>query len=104
METCRGTTRPPGISCWATTRGREVDVHAVVFDGKGNGLYGPAEKGVMYPAGSLRGTGLIGGEIVRCIAPEWIIRFHSGYVLKEKDIRDVTALCEKFDIDNPLAK
>jgi lincosamide nucleotidyltransferase A/C/D/E len=85
-------------------QGREVDIHAVVFDSMGNGLYGSVEKGVMYPAGSLHGTGLIGGEIVRCIAPEWMIRFHSGYVLKEKDIRDVTALCEKFGIDNPLAK
>ena len=85
-------------------QGREVDVHAVVFDSMGNGLYGSVEKGVMYPAGSLHGTGLIGGETVRCIAPEWMIRFHNGYVLKEKDIRDVTALCEKFGIDNPLAK
>jgi len=84
--------------------GREVDVHAVVFDGKGNGLYGPAEEGVMYPAGSLDGAGLIEGKTVRCIAPEWMIRFHSGYVLKEKDIRDVAALCEKFGIDNPLAE
>jgi lincosamide nucleotidyltransferase A/C/D/E len=58
----------------------------------------------MYPAGSLQGTGLIDGETVRCIAPEWMIRFHDGYALKEKDIRDVTALCEKFGIDNPLAK
>jgi lincosamide nucleotidyltransferase A/C/D/E len=58
----------------------------------------------MYPAGSLHGTGLIGGETVRCIAPEWMTRFHGGYVLKEKDIRDVTALCDKFGIDNPLAK
>jgi lincosamide nucleotidyltransferase A/C/D/E len=85
-------------------QGREIDVHAVVFDNKGNGLYGPVEKGVMYPAGSLHGTGLICGETVRCIAPEWMIRFHSGYVLQEKDIRDVTALCEKFGIDNPLAE
>jgi lincosamide nucleotidyltransferase A/C/D/E len=85
-------------------QGREVDVHAVVFDRKRNGLYGPVEKGVMYPAGSLHGTGLICGETVRCIAPEWMIRFHSGYILKEKDIRDVAALCEKFNIDNPLAE
>src|SRR5262245_13926172 len=84
--------------------GREVDVHAVVFDSKGDGLYGPAEKGVMYPVGSLDGAGLIEGKTVRCIAPEWMIRFHSGYVLKEKDIRDVAALCEKFGIDNPLAE
>src|SRR4029453_18580022 len=30
-------------------QGREVDVHAVVFDSTGNGLYGSVEKGVMYP-------------------------------------------------------
>ena len=83
---------------------REVDVHAIVLDAKGNGLYGPTEKGVMYPAESLGGTGKIDGEVVRCIAPEWIIKFHSGYPLKEKDFRDVAALCEKFGFDDPLAE
>ena len=29
---------------------------------------------------------------------------HPDRLLKEKDIRDVAALCEKLGIDNPLAK
>jgi hypothetical protein len=34
-------------------------------------------------------------------APEWMVKFHSGYPLKEKDFRDVSALCKKFGIDLP---
>ena len=30
-----------------------------------------------------------------------MVRFHSGYDLKEKDFRDVSALCEKFGIELP---
>ena len=80
---------------------REIDVHVIVIDGKGNGLYGPAEKGEMYPAASLTGKGEIEGYTVRCISPEWMVKFHSGYQLKEKDFRDVSALCRKFGIDLP---
>jgi lincosamide nucleotidyltransferase A/C/D/E len=81
--------------------GREIDVHVIVFDGKGDGLYGPAEKGEMYAAASLTGTGVIQDQAVRCISPEWMVKFHSGYQLKEKDFRDVSALCKKFGIDLP---
>jgi nicotinamide riboside kinase len=81
--------------------GKEIDVHVIVLDDKGNGLYGPPEKGEMYPAGSLTGTGVIEGRTVRCISPEWMVKFHSGYALQEKDFRDVSALCKKFGIDLP---
>ena len=81
--------------------GREIDVHAIVLDDKGNGIYGPSEKGEMYPAASLTGTGKIQGKKVRCISPEWMVKFHSGYQLKEKDFRDVSALCSKFGIELP---
>ncbi len=80
-------------------KGHEIDVHVVVLDDKGNGIYGPAENGQMYPAESLTGTGTIEDQPVKCISPEWMIRFHSGYELKEKDFKDVSALCEKFNID-----
>ena len=50
--------------------GREIDVHVVVLDDRGNGIYGPSEKGEMYPAASLTGTGKIQGKKVRCISPE----------------------------------
>jgi lincosamide nucleotidyltransferase A/C/D/E len=83
--------------------GREIDFHVIVIDAGGNGLYGPTEKGEMYPAGSLTGAGSINGQTVRCISPEWMVKFHSGYKLKGKDFRDVYALCKKFGIKLPEA-
>ena len=83
--------------------GRELDVHVIVVDDKGNGLYGPAQNGQMYPAASLTGTGSICAQAVRCISPEWAVKFHSGYQLKEKDFQDVSALCERFGIQLPEA-
>ena len=83
--------------------GREIDVHVIVLDDKGNGIYGPPQNGEMYPATSLTGTGMIEGRPVRCISPEWTVKFHSGYELKDKDFRDVSALCRKFGINLPPA-
>jgi lincosamide nucleotidyltransferase A/C/D/E len=83
--------------------GRKIDFHVIVIDDRGNGLYGPTEKGETYPAASLKGTGSINGRTVRCISPEWTVKFHSGYKLKEKDFRDVSALCKKFGIELPEA-
>lgn len=37
------------------------------------------------------------------LSPEWAVKFHSGYKLKEKDLRDVSALCGKFGIRLPEA-
>lgn len=80
-------------------KGHEIDVHVVVLDDEGNGTYGREEKqGVYYPAASLTGRGTIGGQAMKCISPEWAIKFHSGYELKPKDYQDVSALCEKFGI------
>ncbi len=81
--------------------GREIDVHVIVLDDQGNGIYGPPEKGEMYPAASLTGAGTIEGQPVRCISPEWMVKFHSGYDLNDKDFRDVSALCSKFGIELP---
>jgi lincosamide nucleotidyltransferase A/C/D/E len=81
--------------------GREIDVHVIVLDDSGNGIYGPPEKGEMYPASSLTGAGTIEGLAVRSISPEWMVKFHSGYDLKDKDFRDVSALCRKFGIELP---
>lgn len=81
--------------------GRLLDVHAVVFDVEGNGLYGPPENGVMYPAGSLTGTGVIDGHTVKCVSAEYAVKFHSAYEPDEMDVKDVTALCARFGIDLP---
>lgn len=81
--------------------GHEIDVHVIVFDAEGNGRYGPIEKGVMYPADSLTGTGTIDGHTVKCISAEWTIKFHSGYARKDQDVKDVAALCDRFGIEYP---
>lgn len=85
----------------ADAEGHEIDLHVIALDGEGNGIYGPAKDGQMYPAASLTGTGRIGDHQVRCISPEWLVKFHSGYELKEKDFKDVSAICEKFGIELP---
>jgi lincosamide nucleotidyltransferase A/C/D/E len=81
--------------------GREIDIHVIVINDRGDGIYGPADNGEIYPAASLTGMGSILGQSVKCISAEWSIKFHSGYELKEKDFRDVSALCDKFRIPLP---
>jgi len=76
--------------------GRQIDVHAFVFDDQGN-----VKEGIKYPAGSLSGTGVIDGHAVNCISPEHMVKFHTGYKLRESDLHDVAALCERFGIEYP---
>lgn len=76
--------------------GHKIDVHVFAFDSKGNNTYG-----ILYPYLSLKGKGEIGGKIVNCISPEWVIKFHSYYEPKDKDIQDIKALCEKFGLNRP---
>jgi lincosamide nucleotidyltransferase A/C/D/E len=92
-----------GILSWVTKIVKRLMSHVIVRDDQGNGLYGPPEKGESYPAASLTGMGVIGDRTVRCISPEWMVKSHSGYQLKENDFRDVSALCSKFRIDLPAA-
>ncbi len=81
--------------------GREVDLHVVVFDADGDGIYGPLEAGEKYPAASLTGTGSIGGREVICISPEWQWRFHTGYEWDDADRADMRLLCRQFGFDMP---
>jgi lincosamide nucleotidyltransferase A/C/D/E len=76
--------------------GHKIDVHAFILDAQRN-----VEKGIKYPPGSLTGTGRIEGHPVRCISADWMVKFHCGYQAKEKDFRDVSALCEKFGLNLP---
>jgi len=82
---------------------RLIDVHVVVFDTAGNGILGPPENGNMYPAGSLDGSGVIAGREVRCIAPEFLVSFHTGYAPRPSDRHDVALLCGRFGIPLPEA-
>jgi len=62
--------------------GRRVDVHSI--------------EGLAYPEGSLAGQGTIGGQHIKCISAEWLVKFKKPYADKEKNRIDIAALREKF--------
>jgi lincosamide nucleotidyltransferase A/C/D/E len=78
-------------------QGRQVDIHSYTFDAAGNHVYG-----IAYPLDSLTGTGSVNGHPVKCISPEWLVKFHTGYKLDKNDYHDVKALCQHFGITMPL--
>jgi lincosamide nucleotidyltransferase A/C/D/E len=81
--------------------GNMVDVHAVKLDSEGRGLLGPPELGQFYPAGALSGNGVINGQQVKCIAPEFMLQFKTSYPPRDVDRADVAALCAHFDLTAP---
>ncbi|MBI2064644.1 MAG: nucleotidyltransferase family protein [Candidatus Yanofskybacteria bacterium] len=81
---------------FADDKGKELDYHAFITDETGH-----ITGGIAYPDESLTGTGSIDNQTVRCISPEFMVKFHSGYELKEKDFQDVRAICDKFGIELP---
>lgn len=78
-----------------------VDLHFYEDLAGGNWRYGSAVSGQTYPASALEGRGTIAGTDVRCEAPEWSVRWHADYPLRDIDRHDMTLLCEHFDIDLP---
>lgn len=88
----------PVHTVWHHADGRAVDLHVIVLNSNGGGVYG--DEGV-YPAEGLSGEGVIGGRPVRCISPEIQIEFHRGYELREQDRHDVRLLSERFGLQLP---
>jgi lincosamide nucleotidyltransferase A/C/D/E len=80
---------------------RKIDVHVISFDENGNGILGPPELGNAYPAGALDGAGVVEGLNVRCVTPEFMVKFRTGYVPRPSDYADVKLLCDRFGIDYP---
>ena len=76
--------------------GRLIDIHTYTFDSAGKPVYG-----IEYPFDSLNGTGSVLGVPVKCISPEWMVKFHTGYQLDENDYHDVKVLCRRFGIQIP---
>lgn len=82
--------------------GRIVDLHLLVLDETGTGgRMGDGPDAPVYPTGSLTGTGTIAGRPVRCVPPDRLVRFHTGYDPDAEDWQDVRALCERFRIPVP---
>ena len=83
--------------------GLEVDVHAIVFDPDGNGVYRMANgSDWIFPAGGFDGRGVVQGVSVRCLSPEVQVLCHAhGYVPTEKDLQDMERLQERFGVELP---
>jgi len=77
-------------------KGCLVDIHSYTFDESSKNIYG-----VAYEPHHLTGNGSINGYPVKCIPPDVMVEFHTGYDLDEDDYRDVKALCERFGIPIP---
>lgn len=77
-------------------QGHLVDIHTYTFDAQGRIIFG-----VAYPLDALNGSGTIDGMAVKCITPEWMIKFHTGYAADENDCHDVHLLCKKYGLPLP---
>lgn len=94
---------PPDSFVLTNSQGLEVDVHAVRFDDRGNGIYRMQNgEDWIYPAEGFGGQGLVAGETVRCLTPSAQVLCHAhGYQPVEKDLRDMELLAVRFEIDLP---
>jgi len=82
--------------------GRQVDVHPVVFDDGGGGVYRlRTGEDWVYPAEGFAGNGTVAARPVRCLTPEVQVLCHAGYDLDEDDQRDLRALADRFDLELP---
>jgi lincosamide nucleotidyltransferase A/C/D/E len=78
-----------------------ADLHFYEVLADGGWHYGGATGGEGIPAAALDGRGVIGGVGVRCDAPQWSIRWHTGYEPRPVDRHDVPLLCDRFGIALP---
>lgn len=94
---------PPNSFVLADGAGLDVDVHAVVFDDQGDGVYRMQNgEDWVYPSEGFSGTGSIEGLAVRCLTPEAQVLCHAhGYEPGEKDFRDMALLEERFELELP---
>lgn len=76
--------------------GVRIDIHAFMYDERGKNI-----RGIEFPFGSLTGKGMINGQELKCISPEWLFKFNTSYEPKEKDIQDMRALSRKFGFKLP---
>lgn len=78
-----------------------VDLHFYEEVGPDEWHFGSLTRGRTFPSSALQGRGSIDGRAVRCEAPEWSLRFHTGYPLRAVDRHDVPLLCQRFGLPLP---
>jgi len=79
----------------------KIDFHVVEFDAVGNGIYGPKQNALSYPADAFETIGQILGQNVFCLTPTFQLASHQCYPLREKDVADIKNLCETFKLPLP---
>ena len=72
---------------------RQVDLHPLVFDAQGTGWQANVEgqEPFRYPEDAFA-KGLIDGRLVDCLSVVQQLRFHHGYVQRERDEQDIALL------------
>lgn len=82
-----------------------VDVHAILFDDRGYGVFQhPDGRRWPFPASAFSGQGFISGQPVRCLSPEAQVQCHGqGYEPTSKDLDDMKRLQERYDVILTLA-
>ena len=94
----------PHVQVFADGEGRTVDVHAfdtTIVTVDADGTRRCAGDGLAYEADGFGGVGRIAGREVRCISPDTLVRYHTGYEVDADDWHDVRLLCERFDLPVP---
>jgi len=82
--------------------GLQVDVHAIIFDSDGNGVFQTDDGPWPLPACAFDARGLVGGRPVRCLSAEAQVQCHAqGYVPTETDLRDMELLQTRFGVELP---
>ena len=82
-------------------RSRRVDLHLYEALGDGRLRYGSVHDPFLFPTDALSGRGEIVGLSVRCERPQFALRNHSGYELRDTDRHDVALLCGRFGLEPP---
>jgi len=81
---------------YENNEGHVIDIHSCTFDDQGNHIFG-----VAYTLDAFSGSGEIKGHPIRCIPPDILIEYHTGYPLDANDFHDVKQLSRKFDLEIP---
>jgi lincosamide nucleotidyltransferase A/C/D/E len=85
-------------------RGRQVDLHPLLFDERGDGwqqLSATGRAWGRYPVDDFDAIGSIGGQRVSCLSAHLQARFRMGYELSERDEHDLRLLVEQFGVPSP---